>query len=201
MHPGDDLPASPSAPAGSMGDTTFRLLARSRTGDRGAIGALFARYEPRLRRWASGRLPRWARDISDTHDIVQESLLQTFRKLGTFVPEHPGAFQAYLRETVLNRIRDEIRRCGRRPGKEPLVDVLPASGPSPLEATIGRDALDRYERALARLRPADRQAIVARLEMGFSYAEIAGALGKPSAQAARKVTERALVRLAQEMSE
>jgi RNA polymerase sigma-70 factor, ECF subfamily len=183
-----------------LGETTFRLLARSRGGDREAVEALFARYEPRLRRWASGRLPRWARDISDTRDLVQETLLQTLRNIGTFVPAHPGAFQAYLRETVLNRVRDEIRRCSRRPGQEELGVLLPAVGPSPLEAAIGRDAIERYERALARLRPAERQAIVSRLEMGFSYAEIAEALAKPSVQAARKATERALVRLAAEMA-
>jgi DNA-directed RNA polymerase specialized sigma24 family protein len=35
--------------------------------------------------------------------------------------------------------------------------------------------------------------------MGYSYEELADALGKPSSEAARKAAKRALVRLAREM--
>jgi RNA polymerase sigma-70 factor (ECF subfamily) len=70
---------------------------------------------------------------------------------------------------------------------------------SPLEEAIGREAVDRYERALTRLRSEEREAIIARVEMGYSYEELAEALGKPSSDAARKAAERALVRLAEEM--
>jgi RNA polymerase sigma-70 factor (ECF subfamily) len=59
--------------------------------------------------------------------------------------------------------------------------------------------VDRYENALTRLRPAEREAIIARVEMGYTYEELADALGKPSPEAARKAAERALVRLAEEM--
>ena len=53
----------------------------------------------------------------------------------------------------------------------------------------------------ARLRSEEREAIIARVELGLSYQELADALGKPSADAARKAAERALVRLAEEMKE
>lgn len=59
--------------------------------------------------------------------------------------------------------------------------------------------MDQYERALAALRPEDREAIIARVEMGYSYEEMADLLGKPSTDAARKAAQRALVRLAEEM--
>ena len=59
-------------------DSTLLLLERARAGDEGALNDLFARYGPALRRWASGRLPRWARDLADTPDLVQDTLLQTF---------------------------------------------------------------------------------------------------------------------------
>jgi RNA polymerase sigma-70 factor (ECF subfamily) len=58
----------------------------------------------------------------------------------------------------------------------------------------------RYERALARLRPEEQEALIARVELGYTYTEMAEALGKPSAEAARKAAERALIRLAQEMA-
>jgi DNA-directed RNA polymerase specialized sigma24 family protein len=60
--------------------------------------------------------------------------------------------------------------------------------------------VERYEAALQRLRPEEREAIIARVEMERSYQEIAISLGKPSADAARMAVSRALLRLAEEMN-
>jgi len=98
----------------------------------------------------------------------------------------------------MNRIRDEIRRATRRP-VEPLDTGRPTSDPSPLEQAIGEQALERYETALQRLKPEDREAIIARIEMGLSYADVADALDKPSVAAAHMAVIRALVKLAKEM--
>ena len=64
---------------------------------------------------------------------------------------------------------------------------------------LGRETLEHYQAALERLRPEEREAIVARVEMGYSYEELAQVLGKPTPDAARKAAQRALVRLAEEM--
>jgi RNA polymerase sigma-70 factor (ECF subfamily) len=180
-------------------ESTLHLLERARSGDPQAADQLFARYLPILRRWASGRLPYWARDVADTHDLVQETLLLAFRKIDTFEYRGVGALQAYLRQVLVNRIRLEFRKTSRRPDATTLDDVHKDRGASPLEEAIGVEALERYESALARLRPEEREAIVARVEMGLTYEELAEALGKPTADAARKAAERALVRLAEEM--
>jgi RNA polymerase sigma factor (sigma-70 family) len=180
-------------------ESTLTLLQRARNGDPQAADLLFGRYLPILRRWASGRLPRWARDVTDTHDLVQETLLQTFRKIDTFEYRGVGALQAYLRQVLVNRIRLEFRKTSRRPDGTTLDDVHEDRGASPLEEAIGVQALDRYERALQRLRPEEREAIVARVELGLSYDELATALSKPTADAARKAAQRALIRLAEEM--
>ena len=47
------------------------LVRRAHDGDQAAVNELFARYLPRLQRWAHGRLPSWARGSLDTHDLVQ----------------------------------------------------------------------------------------------------------------------------------
>ena len=180
-------------------DSTLDLLERARAGDREALESLAARYLPRVRRWATGRLPRWARDLADTSDLVQETVVQTFKNIGTIEVRDEGALQAYLRQALLNRIRDEIRRAGRRPALAELDSQVPDGGPSPVEAAIGQQALDRYERALGQLRPEDREAIVARLELGCDHEEIAQLMGKPTANAARVALHRALVRLADVM--
>jgi RNA polymerase sigma-70 factor (ECF subfamily) len=181
-------------------ESTFSLLERARAGDRQAVELLVARHRAPLQRWASGRLPRWARGMVETQDVVQETLFQTFRKIEAFRPERVGALQAYLRQAVLNRIRDELRRVSRRPMTDALEDVHVDPAPSPLEEAIGREATERYEAALAALRPEDREAIIGRIELGYTYEELAEALGKPSGDAARKAAERALVRLVQEMT-
>jgi RNA polymerase sigma factor (sigma-70 family) len=186
-------------PLGPDPESTFDLLERARTGDDAAIEQLFARHLKPLQRWARGRLPRWARDLADTNDLVQESLLQTFRRIDDFEARGAGALQAYLRQAVVNRIRNELRRQGRHPEQTDLEGVELVSEESPLEAAIGREAIARYERSLASLRPEEREAIIAKVEMGYSNEELALVLGKPSAEAARKAAQRALVRLAAEM--
>ena len=185
---------------GVSAESTFELLERARGGDERALDRLFARYLPRLRRWASGRLPSWARDAVDTQDLVQDTLLQTFRQIDRFEPRREGALQAYLRQAVMNRIRDQLRRVARRPDATGLEEALQAGDPSPLASAIGTEAFERYEAALDRQRPIEREAIVARVEMECSYDEMAGMLDLPSADAARKTAQRALVRLAREMN-
>ena len=187
-------------PAGAPLDTTLALVERAKAGDRAALDLLFERSLPALRRWASGRLPAGVRDLMDTDDLVQETAVRAIGRIGVFEARHAGALQAYLRQAVANRIRDEIRRRGRRPPETALDDNQDASGTSPLESAIGREAVERYERALARLRPEEREAIIVKVEMDCTYEEAAAALGKPSADAARMAISRALVRLAREMS-
>ena len=180
-------------------ESTFYLIERARAGDQDAVDRLFARHLKPLQRWISGRLPQWARDLADTDDLVQDTLLQTFKRIGDFEPRRVGALQAYLRQAVLNRLRDELRRKGRRPDETGLDGVELDAGQSQLEQAIGQEAVQRYERALERLKPVEREAIIARVELGYSYEELAQALGKPTADAARKTAQRALVRLAEEM--
>ncbi len=181
-------------------ESTLELVQRAKTGDREALDRLFARSIPLLRRWASGRLPRWTRDLMDTDDLVQETVVRAVGRIGAFEPRHEGALQAYLRQAVMNRIRDEIRRGIRSPSPSELDVDTPDRNASPLEEAIGREAVERYEAALAALRPDEREAIVARVEMDGTYEQVAQVLGKPSPDAARMAVSRALLRLAEEMS-
>jgi RNA polymerase sigma-70 factor (ECF subfamily) len=180
-------------------ESSFDLLQRVRSGDSEALNRLFQRYLPALTRWARGRLPNWARDGADTQDLVQDTVIQAMKHLDTFRPQRTGALQAYLRQALMNRIRDELRRAQRRPPPIEIPESVAASEASPLEEAIGQEALDSYEAALAELREDDREAIIARVELGQSYAEVAEILEKPSAEAARVAVYRALLRLAEKM--
>ena len=181
-------------------ESSVSLLRRAQAGDREALDRLFARYRPSLRRWATGRLPAWARALVDTDDLIHDCLLRTLHRIDAFEPRHDGALQAYLRQVLANRIREEIRRVQRRPMAIEVPDDFRADEPSPLERALGGEAIARYEEALGRLRPADREAIVLRLEMHYDYDALARALGKPTPNAARVAVMRALMRLGREVA-
>jgi RNA polymerase sigma-70 factor (ECF subfamily) len=191
----------PSDQPGENHDSSIHLLARARAGDRNALERLVERHRPALRRWAAGRLPRWARDRVDTDDLVQDTLMQTVKKIEAFEPRHNGALQAYLRQALQNRLRDEIRHQRRSPKRAELDDATVVDEPSPLEMAVGQENLERYEAALTRLSDGDRELIVLRIEMGASYEELATAMGKPSPNAARVAVMRALLRLGEELAD
>ena len=184
-------------------ESTRDLLTRLKSGDAEARERLCARYLPLVRRWARGRLPQGARGQIDTDDLVQDAMLRTLDHLDDFDARGQGALSAYLRQVILNRLRDEARRVGRRPSREAraALDELISQAPSPFEEALGRETVERYESALTRLRPLEREAVLARIELDCSYAELASILGKPSADAARMAVGRALVRLAEEMAD
>jgi RNA polymerase sigma-70 factor (ECF subfamily) len=197
-------PGTPMADPGVPRDpadveSTVELLNRARAGDAAALEALFSRCLPPLRRWARGRLPLGARGALDTQDLVQDTVLNALQRLDRFESRHEGALQAYLRQAVLNRIRDEARKLTRRPARAELDDQQPSHGASPLDIAVGREGVERYEAALQRLRPIDREAIVGRLELQYDYQELAEFLNKPNANAARVAVTRALTRLLEQM--
>src|SRR5438128_2658309 len=129
----------------SPGESSISLIRRAKGGDAGALDELFSRHIAALRRWARGRLPRWARDGVDTQDIVQESVFRASRNLESFDPKRQGALQAYLRQAVMNRIRDEVRRSRRTPPATQVDSGVVDQQPSPLETAIGDDLQERYE--------------------------------------------------------
>jgi RNA polymerase sigma-70 factor (ECF subfamily) len=180
-------------------ESTAALLARVRAGDDAARNDLLARYLPMLRRWAHGRLPDHARQLADTDDLVQITLLRALKQMGTFEPNREGAFLVYLRRILLNALRDEIRRSRRsRIAGEPDETVADERR-SALEEAIGHETLERYEAALAMLTEEQREAVVLSIEFDYTHQQVAEAVGKPTANAARMMVSRALVRVAEIM--
>jgi len=177
---------------------TGELLQRAKNGDHNALDALMSRYRPRLERWASGRLPGYARSLLDTDDLVQETLVRALEGLDQIEVRGPGVFQAYVRQAILNRIKDQVRRARRRPGVEMLESVEDRT-PSPLELAIGSDVLDRYEAALVELSEVEQRLLHLRVELDFSYEEIAAIMERSTPDAARMATRRALRKLAEMM--
>ena len=178
---------------------TRELLRRAKDGDQAALDQLLSRYLPRLRRWASGRLPMYARSLLDTADLVQDTLMRVVEGLDRIEVRGPGGFQSYVRQAVLNRIRDEVRWAARRPGPGDVPESLSDPRPTPVENAIGADFLARFEAGMARLEEGDRQLLHLRIELDYDYGEIAALTGHASRNAARMAVQRALSRLADAM--
>lgn len=180
---------------------TMELLRLARGGDRLAEDALFQRLAPPLERWAHGRLPGWARSMVSTTDLVQEALASTYRALQQKDDTEEFAVHAYLRTALKSRLVDELRKVQRRPALQEMKKSVGDDSASPLQEAIGTEALERYEAALASLDPTSREAVIARLELGLPFAELAPMIGKTSADAARMTVSRAMVKLAEAMSD
>ena len=136
----------------------------------------------------------------ETDDLVQVTLIKALDRVESFEHRREGAFLAYLRKILLNQLRDEIRRATRR-RQEPIVEeTLVSNEASLVEQAIGSEAMSRYEATLSQLDEHQREAVILRLEFGYSHQEVADAVGLSSPDAARMTVARAVVRLAEAMA-
>jgi RNA polymerase sigma factor (sigma-70 family) len=196
------VPGRPAAAVRCDGEASIELVRQACGGDREAENALCARYLPRLHRWTRGRLPQGVRPALETGDVVQEVLLNAIRTFPQFEPRHEGAFAAYLRTILANRLLDLGRRAMRRPAPSPIeVEVeLPSREASPFDLAVGREQRERFDAGLQSLSAADQELIVLRIELECSYEEMSTMLGRSNANALRVATRRALLRLASAMA-
>ena len=125
--------------------------------------------------------------------------MNAIAKLDTFEPRHVGAMQAYLRQSVINRIRDEMRRFVRRPVSVELPVDLSSDAPSPEEQAIHEQTYARYRAAMNGLKPRERELVIARVEAQWTTPEIAKHFEFTTVDGARMAVNRAMQRLAAEM--
>ena len=175
-------------------NSSRHLLQQAQHGDKAAVDsdALLRRYVPSLRRWASGRLPRTRN--SDADAFVHDTVMRTLSRKDALELRHEGAL-SYLRQAIIARISAEARQ----PAPGAAAPPGDRAAGSPLDEAIGREAVERYEKALSKLVPEEREAIIARVELGYSYDDVANAVGCSSADEARMAVIIALLHLAEEM--
>ncbi len=172
--------------------STKSLLRRGRLGDRSALDRLFARLLRPLRRIAHGRVPRRARNLYETADVVQEAAVGVWRRFDQLQTDEPGDLEAYIRTVVWNRIRDEARRLECRPETVDLDPRLPSDLPSPLDQAAANELWVRCRSAMTMLPVEQRECLIAYFDYGYTYDEAAAVLGRPSGDAVRMSIRRAL---------
>jgi RNA polymerase sigma-70 factor (ECF subfamily) len=147
------------------------IIQRVLGGDREAFGLLVDRYQERCTRLAVHIIG----DREDAEDAVQETFLRAFRSLEHY--EERQRFAAWLFHSLINQCRSLARRRKRRaaflPNWERSMEAA-SFDPAPAEQSELRDAL---RRALERLDPPQREAVVLRFADELTYDEMAAVTG------------------------
>lgn len=117
-------------------------------------------------------------DDEEARDLAQDVLVRLHRGLSRY---REGNFEGWLYRTTVNAFRDRLRKR-----KRLREDVLPEEPPGMRTGRIVEEAVqlgelhDVVQRALVRLPPEYREAVVLRDLEGRSYEEIAQILGIPA---------------------
>ncbi len=181
----------------TAGDPSERgLVERARSGDHDAFGRLVDARLPSTLRTVAAILG----DESDARDATQAIFVHAWRNLPTL--RDPEAFPAWFGRIVVNTARSAMRSRRRRTVREVPVSVFPDDTAPVAFPDVGHEGrtadLDRLERALDRLAPADRTVLWLHHYEDLSLAEIGARVGVPAKTVksrlftARRALERAL---------
>lgn len=169
------------------------LLSRAIGGDGVALECLLVPYQSRLLSRLSRRLPPALRNWVSPEDLLQDTYVEVFRHIRTFVPRGRGAFVRWLIMVADGRLIHAIRRHatakrgGGRAGLDvmvggssalPLLELLEVDTHTPSRSAAGREVAAEIERALAEIRTDYREAVRLRFLEGLSAQEVAGRMGR-----------------------
>jgi RNA polymerase sigma-70 factor, ECF subfamily len=162
---------------GMMEESDALVVANAQRGDQAAFRLLVDRHSHDLFRLAY----RMTGNEHDAEDLVQETFLRAYRKLGSF--QSRAHFGTWLHRIAANCALDLLRRRQRRPEafttatgpRGGLDDVLDET-PSPHEATCRAEVALSIESALDQLTAMERTAFVLRHFDNRSIEEIGHAL-------------------------
>jgi RNA polymerase sigma-70 factor (ECF subfamily) len=166
------------------------LVRRARSGDLLAFEALYRRQVGRVHALCR----RVSGDAARAEELVQETFLRAWRKLGTLRREED--LPAWLHRVALNVALGERRSRSRGPDRERPLDEERASEPRSPGSGPGL-GLD-LERALDTLPPGARSVFVLHDVEGYRHEEIAGLLkvsvgtSKAQLHRARRLLRKAL---------
>lgn len=192
-------------------DRSVDLVARFQAGDEKALGALWSRYEERLRRIVRVELRAQLRPKLDPDDVLQDAYLQARKYMTSFELRSHGAILGWLATIVRNRLRDDWKRftaeprdVARESPAHRMVDpdrseefiVLTQTDNTPSKYASANEIQTLVDAQVAALEPEDqRRAVALRDYYDLSWVEIAEELGKPTPEAARELHRRGRLKL------
>ena len=177
------------APAGDA-DDEVRLVELVRVGDARAFAVLYDRYGRLVERVARDHV----HDAESVADVAQEVFTRALERLATL--RDPSRFRPWLLAITRNAAIDYRRRVQHAPGSTADPPELRATDPGPDELVELGELGELVRSCVAGLSIRDATAVAMVTYLGFSSAEIAGALGL-TPNAAKVVVHRARARLRQ----
>ncbi|MDG3002250.1 sigma-70 family RNA polymerase sigma factor [Paludisphaera mucosa] len=134
---------------------------------------------------------------NDASDVVQNTLIEAKRWAESFRGRTEAEWKAWL----LRLLRTQLSRLRRKPSAiaaspdHPQIHDQADSGTAPSKAAVRSERADALAKALLWLDPRDQELLRLRHEERWEFAAIAGRLGLPSPDAARKRHMRAVNQL------
>jgi RNA polymerase sigma-70 factor (ECF subfamily) len=166
--------AATTASNPSLGDHDADLVERHRYGDEAAFAEVYQRYSEMVYNLSL----RLSGDPAEAEDLSQEIFLRVYRHLGRF--RGGASLKTWVYRVALNHCRSRLGR--RRAPGQPLPEAGSRGEPAdpqrgPEERAAAADEGRRVARALLRVPPRFREALVLRDLEGLSYQEVAAVLG------------------------
>lgn len=195
----------------TVSQKTQELVALAKEGDKSALNQLYRAYAERVRWMVRLRMGRQLRSKLESMDLVQEVLIHALGGLEDFIYKDEGDLVRWLSKITENELRGSLRRLHaekRNIHKEVRLEndrqttgggFLGSLGP--IEATTPsvivsrKEDLSKLEKAMDKLKPQYREAIILTKIEGLSYEQIGDRL-EMSADAVRMLATRAMVALA-----
>ena len=169
---------------------TQSLLHQAQAGDRQAFEQLFASHRAYLRQMVELRLDPKLRARVDPSDVVQETNMEAFRRLGAYLKQRPMPFRLWLRQIAydhtLKARRHHLGTARRAAGREVslpehssllLAQQLVAAGSTASQVLDRRQLARRLRQAVAQLPEGDREVVLMRHFEGLSNQEVGCLLG------------------------
>ncbi len=141
------------------------LLERCKSGESGAQFEIYKLYYKAMYNTAL----RILKDSFEAEDVMQESFLVAFTKLGTFKGE--VAFGAWLKRIVINRSLTQLKKNNRF--DEVKLDVIPEKVEDTVDADYAMIKAKEISEAINQLKDNYRVALTLNLIEGYDYEEIA----------------------------
>lgn len=184
----------------STEETTEFLLRRVRAGDAPARERLIARFLPLLRRWAHGRLPALARDLTDTDDLVQVTLVRVLKQAERLNTAVPAAFWPICAAPCSTCCATRSGAAAGAANRSNLASLWPMAVLRRWSRQSVANASNVNEMALEALAPRNRELVIMRLEFDMTYEDIAIEV-QSTPDAVRMAIRRAVAALAATLGE
>lgn len=163
------------------------IISRIRDGERSAMHELYAHTVAYL----AGVCQRYITNQEDVKDILQDSYVQIFQRIGNFVPQHPGSLRTWMARIVAHNAVDLLRRQRKLQWEtDSGIDDVPDE---PLDSTLVN--IEKMHQLIRQMPPGYRAVLNLYVFEGKSHREIAELLGiKERTSASQYLRAKALLK-------